>query len=252
MANDILALYGLTVIITVRVILSYVVKSKKIYIEAILFLVLILLFTLPVASTNSIILLIVMLIGIVFIRALLIKGIRDSSSGELVSTVLILIFVFFIFSDKRIITGFNSITRETIGYLIQGNERFLRNGDKILQNVLIYWTGGLLAMFEANYIVVYVLKKMKLGPSTPQKQYQLFSDRDLGRGRMIGYLERLIIFAFVLNGNIGSIGFVLTAKALARFRELDNREFAEYVLIGTLLSVLAAASVGAIFSGMLL
>jgi len=40
----------------------------------------------------------------------------------------------------------------------------------------------------------------------------------------------------VLTKNYGSIAFILAAKAFTRFRELENRDFAEYVLIGTLLS----------------
>ena len=35
-------------------------------------------------------------------------------------------------------------------------------------------------------------------------------------------------------------GFVLAAKSFARFKELDKREFAEYVLIGTLISMILA------------
>ena len=45
--------------------------------------------------------------------------------------------------------------------------------------------------------------------------------------------------------------FVLTAKAFTRFRELDSRDFAEYVLIGTLMSVGLAALVGAVFGFLL-
>jgi len=40
------------------------------------------------------------------------------------------------------------------------------------------------------------------------------------------------------------MGLVLAAKALTRFRALDDRDFAEYVLIGTLASILFALLVG--------
>ena len=43
---------------------------------------------------------------------------------------------------------------------------------------------------------------------------------------------------------IGILGFVVAAKALARFRGLDDRDFAEYFLIGTLASLLHAVVVG--------
>lgn len=44
--------------------------------------------------------------------------------------------------------------------------------------------------------------------------------------------------------NLAALGLVLAAKGLARFKDLDKRPFAEYVLIGTLISVAAAILVG--------
>ena len=41
-------------------------------------------------------------------------------------------------------------------------------------------------------------------------------------------------------GTDAAIGFVVAAKTLARFRQLDDREFAEYYLLGTLASVAVA------------
>jgi hypothetical protein len=62
-------------------------------------------------------------------------------------------------------------------------------------------------------------------------------------GATIGVLERLIVCVLVLAGQAAAIGFVIAAKTLARFRQLDDRHFAEYYLVGTLASVtLALAS----------
>jgi hypothetical protein len=63
---------------------------------------------------------------------------------------------------------------------------------------------------------------------------------DLRVGRLVGVLERLLIFGLALGGHYGAIGFVLTAKSIVRFKELENRQFAEYYLVGTLLSSLIA------------
>jgi hypothetical protein len=52
----------------------------------------------------------------------------------------------------------------------------------------------------------------------------------------IGLLERVLIYGFILQGQYGAIGFVTAAKAFTRFKALDDRSFAEYVLVGTLLS----------------
>ena len=55
-------------------------------------------------------------------------------------------------------------------------------------------------------------------------------------GATIGILERLLIAALVLAGT-RRIGLVVTAKTIARFRQLEDRQFAEYYLLGTLASV---------------
>ena len=59
-------------------------------------------------------------------------------------------------------------------------------------------------------------------------------------GATIGIIERLLIATFVLTGAEAAIGFVVAAKTLARFRQLDDRDFAEYYLLGTLASVSVA------------
>ena len=48
----------------------------------------------------------------------------------------------------------------------------------------------------------------------------------------------------VLAGAEAAIGLVIAAKTLARFKQLDDRDFAEYYLLGTLASV-AIASISA-------
>ena len=67
---------------------------------------------------------------------------------------------------------------------------------------------------------------------------------ELSRGMVIGVLERAITLTLVFIGQFGALGLVLAAKALTRFRALDDRDFAEYVLIGTLASILFALLVG--------
>jgi hypothetical protein len=63
-------------------------------------------------------------------------------------------------------------------------------------------------------------------------------------GATIGVLERLLIVTFVLIGAEAAIGFVIAAKTLARFKQLDDRGFAEYYLLGTLASVGVALGTG--------
>ncbi|TMC60860.1 MAG: hypothetical protein E6J17_09320 [Chloroflexi bacterium] len=60
----------------------------------------------------------------------------------------------------------------------------------------------------------------------------------------MGVLERLLIVTFVLTGSSAAVGFVVAAKTLARFKQLDDRDFAEYYLVGTLASVAVAVGSG--------
>jgi hypothetical protein len=63
-------------------------------------------------------------------------------------------------------------------------------------------------------------------------------------GAAIGVLERLLIVTFILVGAESAIGLVVAAKTIARFRQLDDRDFAEYYLLGTLASVSVAIVTG--------
>ena len=67
-----------------------------------------------------------------------------------------------------------------------------------------------------------------------------FGDKTDRTGRWIGILERVIVLSLILNDSLGSVAFVLTAKSIARFNELSDRDFAEYYLIGTLASTMLA------------
>lgn len=59
-------------------------------------------------------------------------------------------------------------------------------------------------------------------------------------GRVIGYFERAFALTLILNDQWAALGLLVTAKSLARFKELENREMAEYYLVGTLASLLGA------------
>jgi len=62
-----------------------------------------------------------------------------------------------------------------------------------------------------------------------------------GAGKMIGYLERIIVFFLLINNQFGAIAFVLTAKSVMRFPEIGKSNNApslvEFYIIGTLLSM---------------
>lgn len=66
------------------------------------------------------------------------------------------------------------------------------------------------------------------------------TQEEYGVGRIIGDLERTLIFLMALQGQLDAAGLVLAAKSIARFKEFESQDFAEYYLLGTLSSTLWA------------
>jgi hypothetical protein len=112
------------------------------------------------------------------------------------------------------------------------------------------WWGrvGLLAtayLYVAGRGVVLIRSVLEL----PSLQMRRDEDRNAGaievaRGRAVGALERALTLTLVLLGEYSAVGWIIAAKSLARFKQLEDREFAEYFLVGTLASFLLALLVG--------
>ena len=67
-------------------------------------------------------------------------------------------------------------------------------------------------------------------------------------GRFIGTVERIIMLILLYIGQYSAIGLVLTAKSIARYDRISKeRDFAEYYLLGTLISTVIAIVVSFIF-----
>ena len=69
------------------------------------------------------------------------------------------------------------------------------------------------------------------------KNYKEDKDENGNIGNIIGQMERIIIAILLISNQFGVIGFVLTAKSIARFKQLEQKDFAEKYLVGTLISV---------------
>lgn len=64
-------------------------------------------------------------------------------------------------------------------------------------------------------------------------------------GRLIGQLERALIFLLILVDQPAAIGFLIAAKSILRFNDAsEDQKTAEYVIIGTLASFLWALGCG--------
>jgi amino acid transporter len=60
---------------------------------------------------------------------------------------------------------------------------------------------------------------------------------EFNRGRWIGNLERMILLVIVAEASYPAIAFLMAAKTFIRSKDLENREWAEYFLLGTLASI---------------
>lgn len=119
-------------------------------------------------------------------------------------------------------------------------------GDISTQGIIrgqVILAGMLLVINEMNIVLRYILEVM--GIASVGQQEDKVGDEEYSMGRLIGLLERIFIFIFVLLNQYSAIGFILAAKGVTRFNNFkDDRPFAEYVLIGTLLSTLLALIIG--------
>lgn len=78
---------------------------------------------------------------------------------------------------------------------------------------------------------------------------------EIKTGRVIGYLERIIILVLFLADLPAVVGFLITAKSILRYAEIKNeidKVMVEYVLIGTLLSFTIGISIAFITTKVLL
>lgn len=109
----------------------------------------------------------------------------------------------------------------------------------ISEILVVKWLLGLLIIHKPANILIQNL----IGPYKPKSNNANISTEenenvDANAGRMIGTIERLIIFILLYLGQYQAIGLVLTAKSIARYDQITSRkEFGEYYLLGTLTSV---------------
>lgn len=106
----------------------------------------------------------------------------------------------------------------------------------VLAVVLVY----VAVMFAGAVLLRKILDALGVSP-----RREPGDDASAGRiGKYIGILERGLILTLVLADVVSAVGFVVAAKSVARFKELDEKGFAEYYLVGTLASTLLAVGAG--------
>jgi len=94
----------------------------------------------------------------------------------------------------------------------------------------LVWAAGFVAVLQGSGVFVSKVTKRMIDEN------ELSIDGLKGGGKMIGQLERTLIFLLMVIGQPAGIGFLVAAKSILRFEEAKKQKLAEYVLIGTLLS----------------
>lgn len=96
----------------------------------------------------------------------------------------------------------------------------------------------------AAYAVRGFMNKVGTLPITGKEHDAGVDWAEYNRGRMIGILERMLLTVFMAVQAYQAIGLLIAAKGLIRSKELEDRGFAEYFLVGTLASTLLAIGAG--------
>jgi hypothetical protein len=101
-------------------------------------------------------------------------------------------------------------------------------GERILQASIVY----VAVVFAGGYLIRYLTRNLTAGIETHGETPEQVKNA----GMYIGWLERFLVITAILVQSPSMVGLILTGKSIARFPELKER-FAEYFLIGTLLSI---------------
>ena len=100
--------------------------------------------------------------------------------------------------------------------------------DRVLQAGIVY----VAVVFAGGYLIRYLTRNLSAGIDRPGET----AEQVKNAGMYIGWLERFLVVTAILVQSPSMVGLILTGKSIARFPELKER-FAEYFLIGTLLSI---------------
>ena len=104
---------------------------------------------------------------------------------------------------------------------------------------LAVFTGFIFTIKEGTIIIRLILAKMSTIPKKKDEPGQR-DNKEYERGKLIGILERALIYFLIIVNQVAAIAIIIALKSLARFKELEDKNFAEYFLIGSLLSICVA------------
>ena len=102
------------------------------------------------------------------------------------------------------------------------------------ETILLVLVVYIFVIFGGGYFI-----RVLIGPLWREEPGQETKEHEevINAGLYIGWLERFLVLTALFLQSPATVGFILAAKSIARYPELKSVRFAEYFLIGTLLSV---------------
>ena len=105
-------------------------------------------------------------------------------------------------------------------------------GLDLLAPIMLVAAGAIIATRAGGFAV-----GLLMGPFAAMLPDKGSAESLPGAGRVIGQLERGLIFVLILLGQAQGVGLLIAAKSILRFGAVrDDRALSEYVIIGTLAS----------------
>lgn len=103
-------------------------------------------------------------------------------------------------------------------------------------NFILIITCLILLTYGSNLFIKWILSERSCDEESTLKN-----------GSLIGNLERIIIFIAIIIQEWSIVALIAALKSIARFKDLDKKDNAEYFLIGTLSSILLSIVISFIF-----
>lgn len=126
----------------------------------------------------------------------------------------------------------------------------VQNARDISSGALLVPVVYVLVIFGGGYLIRFLTRSLAEGArKDPHKRP---GDQLQNAGLYIGWLERFLVVTAILLQSPATVGLILTAKSIARYPEFKSESFAEYFLIGTLLSLSIGIGGGIVLTKVLL
>ena len=114
------------------------------------------------------------------------------------------------------------------------------NKSKILLIIIIFLVSTYVSGIFIKILIKFISRRDKFFNDEVIINNAIKNSGAKNGGFIIGILERTFILVIMILNQPSIIGFVLAVKSVARFKKLEDENFAEYFIIGTFISFIIA------------